>query len=420
MNPSINQSAVEPAVRDGLRLLIVAQEFPYPPNHGGRADVWRRMRALQRLGCPLMLVCWCDDYDQPNAEQLRMVRQVADDVQVVVKRRGWRQDAMRLLRIARGVPSHAAARMADSADDGELMRAVRAFQPQAVFLDSPYGGEFARTVSARLFYRSHNIEHAYFAGQAAAASSLKNRLAWNLARWHLHAYEHALMSQALITFDISADDIKRWQDEGIGNAHWLPPLPEAVFEAAPVSALATGPQLLFLGNLRAPNNVRGVRWLIEDVMPLVWQRLPDARLTIAGSSPLAEVSELIATDARLELRANVADAPGLMAAAGLLLNPVLSGSGVNVKTLDMLMTERPIVSTPQGVAGLPASLQSLCRVAAEPAAFAAQIVDGLASPSIDVAARVGGREQFSLQAVASAIDAMRRAIGLPLADRKSA
>ncbi|WP_166454906.1 glycosyltransferase [Duganella aquatilis] len=420
----MSRSSVERMASDDLRLLIVAQEFPYPPNHGGRADVWRRMRALQRLGCPLMLVCWCDDYDQPSADHLQMVRQVADVVHVIVKRRGWRQDSLRLARIARGIPSHAAARMADTAADGPLMREVRAFQPHAVFLDSPYGGVFAREVSAQLalplFYRSHNIEHAYFAGQAAASSSLKNRLAWNLARWHLHAYEHGLMSQALITFDISADDIKTWQAEGIRNAHWLPPLPEAVFDAAPVSTPAAGPQLLFLGNLRAPNNVRGVRWLIEDVMPLVWQRLPDARLTIAGSSPLPEVSALIATDPRLELRANVADAPGLMAAAGLLLNPVLSGSGVNVKTLDMLMTERPIVSTPQGVAGLPASLQSLCRVAAEPAAFAAQIVDGLAAPVIDVAARVRGREQFSLQAVAAAIDAMRRAIGRPLADRKTA
>ncbi|GJI91826.1 MULTISPECIES: glycosyltransferase [Duganella] len=401
-------------VNDNLRLVIVAQEFPYPPNHGGRADVWRRMRALQRLGCSVMLVCWCDDYDQPTAEHLRAVEQVAETVQVIVKRRGWRQDGRRLWRILNGIPSHAAARWADSADQGPLMRSVRAFQPQAVLLDSPYGGVFARQLSARLdvplFYRSHNIEHAYFAGQAAAASSIKNRLAWTLARWHLHAYELSLMKVAAITFDISADDMKIWQAEGIRNGHWLPPLPEAIFDAAPAATTAVGAQLLFLGNLRAPNNVRGVRWLVEQVMPLVWQRRPDVPLTIAGSMPLAEVTALVDTDPRLELRANVADAPGLMAAAGLLLNPVLSGSGVNVKTLDMLMTERPIVSTPQGVAGLPQSLRSLCRVAADPQTFADQIIEGLEAPAIDAAARVRGREQFSLQAVSAAMAAMRRAI----------
>jgi hypothetical protein len=329
---------------------------------------------------------------------------------VIVKKRGWRQDALRLLRIASGTPSHAAARTVDHADDGETMRAVYRFQPQAVLADSPYGGVFARAVSRRLdvplFYRSHNIEHAYFAGQAAAASSIKNRLAWTLARWNLHAYEHGLMKSAAITFDISADDMKIWQAEGIDNGHWLPPLPEAIFDPAPPVPATEGPQLLFLGNLRAPNNVRGVHWLVEQVMPLVWRRHPEVQLTVAGSAPLPEVSALIATDARLHLRANVADAPGLMAAAGVLLNPVLSGSGVNVKTLDMLMTERPIVSTPQGVAGLPPSLQVLCRVASEPQAFADHIVEALSLPGIDVSARVRGREQFSMQAVANAVRAM--------------
>jgi glycosyltransferase involved in cell wall biosynthesis len=401
-------------VNDSVRLVIVAQEFPYPPNHGGRADVWRRMRALQRLGCPMMLVCWCDAHDQPSPEHLAAVEQVAGVVRVIVKRRGWRQDGGRLLRILGGVPSHAAARMADTADDGALMGAVRAFGPQAVLLDSPYGGELALRLSARLdvplFYRSHNIEHAYFAGQAAAAGSLKNRLAWTLARWHLHAYELSLMKAAAITFDISADDMLVWQAQGIGNGHWLPPLPEAIFEAAPVAAAGAAPQLLFLGNLRAPNNVRGVRWLVEAVMPLVWARRPQAQLTIAGSTPVAEVVALAEADPRLQLRANVADAPGLMAAAGVLLNPVLSGSGVNVKTLDMLMTERPIVSTPQGVAGLPPSLQALCRVAADPQAFADHLIAAQDNPAIDAVARARGREQFSMQAIASAVAAMRRAI----------
>lgn len=398
-----------------LRLLVVAQEFPFPPNHGGRADVWRRLRALHALGCQIFLVCWCDLGQEPSAEEVAAVRRIVGGLQVNVKRRGLGEDLARLARMLGGLPSHAAARTLPRAEAAALIEQVRAFGVQGVLLDSPYGGAFARAACAALdvpmFYRSHNIEHLYFAGQAAAATRLRKRLALNLARWHLESFEQDMMRSSQVCFDISADDMAFWRARGITNGAWLPPLPEAAFDGAgQPEAAADGPELLFLGNLNAPNNVRGVRWLIEQVMPLVWRQRPEVALTIAGSAPSDEVRALVAGDSRLRLLANVKDAPGLMASAQVLLNPVLSGSGVNVKTLDMLMTQRPIVSSRQGVAGLLPELQALCHVAEGPDAFAAGIAASLRQPQIDRAAREQGRKMFSVQAVAGAIAAMRGGI----------
>src|SRR5690242_3218534 len=47
---SINQFVEVKMDFDGKKILIVASDFPYPPNHGARLDIWGRILALKQLG----------------------------------------------------------------------------------------------------------------------------------------------------------------------------------------------------------------------------------------------------------------------------------------------------------------------------------------------------------------------------------
>jgi hypothetical protein len=219
----------------------------------------------------------------------------------------------------------------------------------------------------------------------------------------LQGFEKRMQQEAKISFDISADDLRFWQFQGLTNGVWLPPLPEAALDQSQTVTATAGQarELAFLGNLHAPNNVRGLVWFVEKVMPIVWRARPQTIFTIAGARPGDVVRQLVSQHTGLELVENVADVPGFLAASRVLVNPVLTGSGVNVKTLDMLMTERPIVSTPQGVAGLTPEIQALCRVASSPEQFALQVLQTIDDATIDAAQRAACREQFSLGAVAA-------------------
>lgn len=397
-----------------LRLVVVAQEFPYPPNHGGRADVWRRLRALKALGASLALVCWYEDgTNTPTDSELAAVKAIVDTLVVIPKKGGVGRALLRLCRIAMGTPSHAAARMLSHDDFRRVVGQLSTFNANGVLLDSLYGGDFASRLSRYLgvpmFYRSHNIEHKYFQGQAAAATGLRDRLAWSLACVHLHRFEKRMQQEAEVSFDISADDLRFWQLQGLTNGVCLPPLPEAALDHnQPVPAkVVQARELAFLGNLHAPNNVRGLVWFVEKVMPIVWRARPQTIFTIAGARPGEVVKQLADQHAGLELVENVVDVPCFLAESRVLVNPVLTGSGVNVKTLDMLMTERPIVSTPQGVAGLTPEIQSLCRVASSPEQFAQQVLQSIDDATIDSIQRAACREHFSLGSVATMLELMR-------------
>lgn len=390
-----------------LRLLVVAQEFPFPPNHGGRADVWRRLNALKQLDCSVGLVCWVENATTalPKLSEIEAAKQVVDFLQVIPQSRGLGANFMRFLRVLSGLPSHAASRVLPEAIRKDLMLLLREFKPDAILLDSPYGGALALRVAHEfdipLIYRSHNIEHLYFARQASSATKLKNKIAWKIACIHLESFERKVIKYSSLFFDISIDDLMFWGKQGFIHGHWLPPLPEEAlnFTNAAVEKLNFDHQVGFLGNLNAPNNVKGVRWLICEVMPIVWALKQDVVLTIAGSRPSDEILELVKLDSRVKLIKNIPNAPAFLAKTAVLVNPVLSGSGVNVKTLDMLMTERPIVSSPQGVAGLNADIKSLCYVAETPESFAKLIVIQLENPSVNVEARVAARRFFSVESV---------------------
>lgn len=401
-----------------LSLVVVAQEFPYPPIHGGRADVWRRLQAFKALGARVALVCWYEaGKTDPSDAELQVVHAVVDELVLFPKHGGLVNAALRLGRMALGTPSHAAARVPPSALADSALARLKAFGPQAVLLDSPYGGVFARRVCRHagvpLFYRSHNIEHLYFLGQARAAVGLRDKLAWHLACLHLHAFERGLQLQAKVCFDISADDLQFWERQGVQSGYWLPPLPAAALDdvSSEVENANEVRELAFLGNLHTPNNVQGLQWLVEQVMPLVWNERPQTVLTIAGSRPNDTVRQLAASHERVQLVENVADVPRFLSESRVLVNPVLSGSGVNVKTLDMLMTDRPIVCTPQGVAGLPVEVQSLCATARAAADFARLVVDNLERPGIELQQRQLQRGQFSTQAIARMLNKIRAEIG---------
>jgi hypothetical protein len=41
-----------------MNILVLAFDLPYPANRGGRADIWRRILSMRRLGHAVSLIAW--------------------------------------------------------------------------------------------------------------------------------------------------------------------------------------------------------------------------------------------------------------------------------------------------------------------------------------------------------------------------
>lgn len=390
-----------------LRLWVVANDAPLPANSGGRVDVWRRLQALQQAGAQLMLHAWLDRGrgQHPGPAHLAQLRQVCNEVHFASITRSPNEIAQRMLRLAR-LPSHAASRWV-TVDRAAWLERAQQFAPDAIWLDGLYGGAVAMWLSRRLgvplVYRSHNIEHRYMQAQLAHAVGLKSKLGLLANVIGLQRFEQRVMRHARIVFDISQDDQAWWQQRGFGHVEWLPTTVDGDFAQALATPTVADIDVLYFGNLRTPNNVDAARWLVRDVLPLLGRR--DLRVVLAGSDPCDEICALARVDRRVEIVANPSEMAPWVRRARVLINPVRAGSGVNLKSVEMLFTAAHLVSTSTGVQGLPSEARNCFALADDAAGLARAIDAGLraAPDAACLAQRRLARAPYAAESMATAV-----------------
>jgi len=397
------------------RLIVLTNDLPYPPNHGHKVDQYHRWRAFAAQGWRLRLICWRSPNDPPvSPEDERVLRDTFEAVDVLPIPHSPRALAARIARLGR-YPSHVASRIPDAATLKRLTGEAMAFAPAAVVIDNIYGGvlgeRLAQACGVPMILRGHNIEHRYFAQQAAATSDRRAKLAWTIACLGLERYEDALVRRAAWTFDISADDVAFWRGRGVERISWVP----TVFpDAGAVTILPAAEKrwdIAYIGNLRLPNNLRGIGWFIDAVLPRIRAARPGLGIVFAGANPSDAALEMFARAPEIELVPNAPSADGILANGRVLINPILSGSGVNVKSIDMLRYDAPIITTTIGAQGFGPEVDGQFQVHDDAEGFANAIIAALADPHAP-AGRAEVRRLFGDVGVANQIALIARVAGV--------
>jgi glycosyltransferase involved in cell wall biosynthesis len=126
-------------------------------------------------------------------------------------------------------------------------------------------------------------------------------------------------------------------------------LPNAVEIPEPVAG-SPEPTLLFIGQMDYLPNATAARFLLDEIWPLVRQRLPRARLMIAG--PSTGTLEHGGVPEGVELLGVVDDLKDLYARTRVACAPIRAGSGTRIKILEAAAFGRAVVSTRMGAEGL--------------------------------------------------------------------
>jgi polysaccharide biosynthesis protein PslH len=128
-------------------------------------------------------------------------------------------------------------------------------------------------------------------------------------------------------------------------------------------------EILFVGTLGYDPNVDAVKFFTREVMPEILRQQPDARLSIVGKEPPADVQQL--HDGRsIIVHGPVPEVAPYYQSAGVVIAPIRFGAGTRLKVLEALMLGRAVVATTMAIEGLDLRAGTDLEVADTPEAFA--------------------------------------------------
>jgi GT2 family glycosyltransferase len=136
--------------------------------------------------------------------------------------------------------------------------------------------------------------------------------------------------------------------------------------------------ILFVAGFGHPPNVDAACWLVHEIMPRVWKRIPSVKLHLVGSNPTGEVRAL--TGERVSVHGYVTDdeLASLYRQARVVVAPLRFGAGVKLKVLEAMQRGVPLVTTGVGAQGL-LGLGNAVFVRDNPEGIADGIIDVLES-----------------------------------------
>jgi glycosyltransferase involved in cell wall biosynthesis len=147
------------------------------------------------------------------------------------------------------------------------------------------------------------------------------------------------------------------------------------------------PILVYHGIYSYPPNLESIEFLAREILPRLHGRGVVPKVMAVGPKPPSRSPhpDIVFTGPVPEV------APYLLA-ADVAIVPLQRGGGTRMKVLDYFAARLPVVTTTKGVEGLPVTDGEHVLVRDDPDAFAAAVVEVLASPSRRSALGAAGRQ----------------------------
>lgn len=162
------------------------------------------------------------------------------------------------------------------------------------------------------------------------------------------------------------------EDAGVLSAEpHMPPIivvPNSV-TLRPRARVAREPEALFVGHFRHAPNLDGLQWFVREIWPRVRQQRADARLTVIGSYPSADVIALGGSHG-VNVLGYVQNLQPFVDRAAVAVAPLRFGAGMKGKVTDALAAGLPVVTTTVGAQGLDIVHGAHAMVTDDPDAFA--------------------------------------------------
>ena len=149
--------------------------------------------------------------------------------------------------------------------------------------------------------------------------------------------------------------------------------------------------IVFSGKMSYHANISMAKYLVGEIMPLVWKQRPSAKVLIVGKDPTAEILEF-GRHPRVKVTGTVEDLRPYLWNAAVAVVPLLYGAGIQNKILEAMATSTPVVTSSRTLSALRVVAGRDILLADTPEAFANQLIKVMSGPEYAAAVGTAGLE----------------------------
>ena len=356
-----------------MKILVVLPRFPYPLEKGDKLRAYNQIRELSKHN---EIYLFCVSHSKVLPEHVEAVRPFCKEIRVV--------HSPRLINYKNIVRNYFSTKSLQLGywDSRYARKAFKEFQ-NAVSPDVLYS-QMVRTMP--LVSRSQVPKVMDF--QDALSMNTERRMEQSRGLWHyiLHFEFKMLRSTEYNSFKIfdaltiisepDSDAIPHMRNSdihivpnGVDFDYFTPQAPSANSQLPTANSQY---DIVFCGNMSYEPNIRAAQYLINQVMPFVWDKRPDTRVLLAGAYPRHNITSLASP--QVTVSGYVDDIRECYASARIFAAPMQTGSGLQNKLLEAMSMKIPCVTTSIANASLHATPDHDVLVGDNPLQFAEHLL----------------------------------------------
>ena len=330
-----------------MRILLLTQRVPYPPNRGDKITTWRIAERFSR-DHEVTVVAFAHDEDDVRAAEVLSKDKGIRTITVPLDVRRRKLASLPLLLTGKAMTlgvfgSSELQRIVDEElPDTDVAYAYSS--SMGAFLagqGTPWVMHFAELDSDK--WRQYAERHSF-------PMSAVYRREWKTLR----KFERRIAADTLTNVFCTPLEQRIFDKEIPGFPSLVVRNGVALEHYVPDPDDAEPGHCVFVGVMDYYPNIDGCVWFAHEILPLIREHVPDARFTIVGSKPTAEVLALADLDG-VEVTGFVDDTRDYLRRASVSVAPLRVARGIQNKVLEALAMGLATVGTTsatQGVEGL--------------------------------------------------------------------
>lgn len=335
-----------------IRILQLCNKFIYPPKDGGAIGIFNYTKAFSRLGHEVTVLAMNTSKHPFDLLQLpEDVKSLAQWISVDID--NSLKITAALYNLIQGRSYHIS-RFISAAFNDKLIELLHQKEFDIIQIEGLYLSPYVETIRAfslaKIVMRSHNIEHEIWQRIANNEKSIFKKSYLKILASQLKTYEVKRLNKYDMVTAVTDRDALILKNLGCELPIHVCPAPYDEMALASNKKQIEWPSVFFVGALDWLPNQEGLNWFILKVWPLVLTKCPDLKLYIAGRNAshehLPQVNNCI-------LVGEVENAYDFMNSKGIMIVPLLSGSGIRVKIIEGMALGKTIVTTSIGAEGIP-------------------------------------------------------------------